>query len=116
MAEFKNCPSCKTIMIYNNHYHCFECGKCKKTYNYGLQELRPINEWKEEYDSEDYWEGPSLLFLIMKGEINMNMVEKLEEIKRRLNEQQFITRTKGKACAITKIEEAIMWLKYDKNE
>lgn len=32
----------------------------------------------------------------------------------RLKSKQENDKTKGKACAITKIEEAILWLKYDK--
>lgn len=53
MPKMKECPHDKEEMFYNNHYHMFECHKCGRTYNYGLQELRPLEEWKEEYDSED---------------------------------------------------------------
>jgi hypothetical protein len=52
MPKMKECPSCKEQMFYDNHYHCFECS-CGKTYNYGLQELAPKRQWKDEYDSED---------------------------------------------------------------
>lgn len=50
----KPCKNCKTDMVYNNHYHCYECHNCGKTYNGAMQELRPIEDWKDEYDNEDY--------------------------------------------------------------
>lgn len=51
--EIKNCLNCNKAMYYNNHYHAYECS-CGKTYNAFLQELRPIENWAEEYDNEDY--------------------------------------------------------------
>lgn len=47
------CKSCGYEMKYNTHYHCYKC-TCGKTYNGIGQELRPIEDWKEEYD-EDYY-------------------------------------------------------------
>jgi len=49
--KVKECPNCKNIMLYNSKYHCYNCN-CGKTYNGTLQELRPISEWKDEYDEE----------------------------------------------------------------
>jgi transposase-like protein len=54
MPKMKNCPNCNEEMFYNNRYHMFECNDCEKTYNYSLQELAPLSEWKDEYDNEDY--------------------------------------------------------------
>lgn len=52
--KMKSCPNCKKEMFYNYHYECFECEKCKKVYNYALQELRPIEDWANEFDEDDY--------------------------------------------------------------
>lgn len=49
----KKCKACGNEMFYNYHYHAYECG-CGKTYNAAGQELRPIKEWADEYDNEDY--------------------------------------------------------------
>lgn len=54
MNKSKPCPNCQNEMWYNSHYHMFECDECQKTYNYGLQELAPLAQWKDEYDNEDY--------------------------------------------------------------
>lgn len=48
---FKICRSCKRYMQYNQHYHCFQCD-CGKCYNGALEEIRPLKEWKDEYDEE----------------------------------------------------------------
>jgi hypothetical protein len=40
------------MMDYNHYYHCYECN-CGKVYNAAGQELRPIEEWKDEYEEED---------------------------------------------------------------
>lgn len=53
MPKIKECPSCNEPMVYNNAYHMFQCD-CGKTYNYALQELAPLSQWKDEYDNEDY--------------------------------------------------------------
>lgn len=45
--------TCGKEMLYNYHYHCFECD-CGKCYNAFGQELLPIDDWKEEFDEEDY--------------------------------------------------------------
>ena len=47
------CKNCKKEITYNYRYHCFECS-CGKTYNAGGQELRPREDWQEEYDEEYY--------------------------------------------------------------
>lgn len=52
LPKVKNCPDCGEEMLYNNHYHMFEC-ECGETWNYGLQRLAPLSQWQEEYDSED---------------------------------------------------------------
>lgn len=44
---------CGKIIEYNYHYECFDC-TCGKTYNAVGQELRPVQDWKEEFDEEDY--------------------------------------------------------------
>jgi hypothetical protein len=52
----KICPNCGNALIYNNRYHCYECtniSSCNKVFNAFLQELRPIEEWKYEYDYEN---------------------------------------------------------------
>lgn len=46
------CNQCKNIIVYNSYYNCFECN-CGKTYNVLGQELRPREEWQDEYDNED---------------------------------------------------------------
>lgn len=47
--------TCGEEMIYDNHYHCYECS-CGKTYNAVGNELAPRKQWQEEYDNEDYEE------------------------------------------------------------
>ena len=42
---------CGSVITYDSHYHCFECD-CGKCYNAVGQELAPLEEWKDEYDSE----------------------------------------------------------------
>ena len=51
----KQCPQCKNIMVYNYRYQAYTCN-CGKTFNALGQELRPISDWKDEYDEgyEDY--------------------------------------------------------------
>lgn len=52
--NIKPCPNCKTEMLYDTWYHCFECTTCSKTWNGALQELQPKRNWQAEYDAEDY--------------------------------------------------------------
>lgn len=49
------CKGCKKQISYNRHYQCYEC-KCGKVYNALGQELAPVSDWKDEYDSgDDYY-------------------------------------------------------------
>lgn len=50
----KQCKNCREEMFYNHGYQCYECGKCGKVFNALGQELRPIEDWKEDYDEDDY--------------------------------------------------------------
>lgn len=45
------CKSCRREMDYNRYYHCYEC-ECGKTYNAVGEEIRPVEEWKDEYDED----------------------------------------------------------------
>lgn len=47
------CKSCKETMVYNNHYHCYQCDRCNKTYNAIGNELAPLSTWKSSYDHDD---------------------------------------------------------------
>lgn len=49
----KTCD-CGTEMLYNTHYHFYECSNCGKCYNAVGQPLAPLSQWKDEYDEEDY--------------------------------------------------------------
>lgn len=49
-----DCKNCGNTMPYNNYYHCYECDKCGKVFNGAGQELRPIEDWRDEYE-EDYY-------------------------------------------------------------
>lgn len=53
--KIEKCKDCGTEMMYNYHYHCYQCGNCEATYNVNMQRLRKIEEWKDEYDYEDYY-------------------------------------------------------------
>ena len=44
--------TCGEEMLYNNHYHCYECHSCGKCYNALGNELAPLEQWRDEYDSE----------------------------------------------------------------
>lgn len=47
------CPNCKKEIPYNHHYQCYEC-QCGEVYNALGNELAPLNQWKDEYDNEEY--------------------------------------------------------------
>ena len=51
--KMKTCK-CGQMMPYNIHYHMYECDKCETTYNGAGQELRPVDDWKDEYEEGDY--------------------------------------------------------------
>jgi hypothetical protein len=46
------CSDCKSLMIYNNYYHCYSCD-CGSTFNIMLQSIKPVEEWQDEYE-DDY--------------------------------------------------------------
>ncbi len=50
--EMKKCK-CGKVMEYDHYYQCYECD-CGKCYNAVGQELAPKDNWKDEYDEEDY--------------------------------------------------------------
>jgi uncharacterized protein YbbK (DUF523 family) len=53
--KIKKCPNCGEEMNYNYRYECYQCNECGGTYNALLQELRPLEHWKDEFDeAEDY--------------------------------------------------------------
>ena len=51
--KMKTCK-CGQMMPYNSYYHMYECQACDTTYNAAGQELRPVAEWKDEYEEGDY--------------------------------------------------------------
>jgi ssDNA-binding Zn-finger/Zn-ribbon topoisomerase 1 len=51
--KMKTCD-CGTKMLYNMHYHFYECSNCEKCYNAAGQPLAPLADWKSEYDEGDY--------------------------------------------------------------
>lgn len=48
-----NCKHCNMIIPYNYYYQCYECD-CGKVYNAFGQELAPIEDWKDEWEGDDY--------------------------------------------------------------
>ncbi|WP_418202177.1 DUF7695 domain-containing protein [Bacillus safensis] len=52
MMKTMKCKKCNQVMYYNYNYECFTC-KCGSTYNGGGQELAPLSDWKDEWDSEE---------------------------------------------------------------
>lgn len=54
MKDTMECKNCTTTMYYKHSYQCYECPNCSKVYNDLGQELRPIEDWREEYDEEYY--------------------------------------------------------------
>lgn len=44
---------CGNEIVYNNHYQCYSC-HCGNCYNAVGNALAPLEEWANEYDSEDY--------------------------------------------------------------
>lgn len=48
------CKECGSEIPYNYHYNCYSCYNCESCYNVNGSELRPLDEWRREYDSEDY--------------------------------------------------------------
>lgn len=47
-----NCK-CGKLTEYNSYYFCYEC-ECGKVYNAVGQELAPIEDWKEDWEDDDY--------------------------------------------------------------
>ena len=53
MNKIMDCKNCGKKIVYNSYYHCYDCSNCGKVYNGVGQELRPVEDWRDDYE-EDY--------------------------------------------------------------